>query len=68
MNGKIINSRYKAKIFNALDGLFRGRTNGAIIIVSKNFEQSDNLKEILQDEVEFIKELILILRNYLPSS
>jgi len=68
MNGKIIINRYRARIFTALDGLFRGRTNGAIIIVSKNFEQSDNLKEILQDEVEFIKELISILRNYIPSS
>ena len=68
MNGEIINSRYKAKIFNALDGLFRGRTNGAIIIVSKNFEQSDSLKEILKDEVEFVRELLPILRTYLPSS
>jgi EpsI family protein len=68
MNGKIINSRYKAKIFNALDGLFRGRTNGAIIIVSKNFEQSDNLKEILKDEMEFARELLPVLRTYLPSS
>ena len=68
MNGKIINSRYKAKIFNALDGLFRGRTNGAIIIVSKNFEQSDNLKEILNDEVDFVRELLPVLRTYLPSS
>ena len=68
MNGKIIINRYRARIFTALDGLFRGRTNGAIIIVSKNFEQSDNLKEILNDEVEFVRELLPVLRTYLPSS
>ena len=68
MNGKIIISRYRARIFTALDGLFRGRTNGAIIIVSKNFEQSDNLKEILNEEVEFVCELLPVLRTYLPSS
>jgi EpsI family protein len=68
MNGEIINSRYKAKIFNALDGLFRGRTNGAIIIVFKNFEHPDSLKEILKDELEFVRELLPVLRTYLPSS
>jgi EpsI family protein len=68
MNGEIINSRYKAKIFNTLDGLFRGRTNGAIIIVSKNFENNDSLKEVLRDELEFVREFLPILRNYLPSS
>lgn len=68
MNGKIINSRHKAKIVNAFDGLFRGRTNGAIIIVSKNVDQSDNLKEALNDEMKFVSELIPVLRTYLPSS
>jgi EpsI family protein len=68
MNGKIINSRYKAKIFNAVDGLFRGQTNGAIIIISKNFERADSPTEILKDEVEFVRELLPVLRTYLPSS
>jgi len=68
MNGKIIASRYRARIFTALDGLFRGRTNGAIIIVSKTFESPDSLKEILRDETEFVRELLPVLRNYLPSS
>ena len=68
MNGKIIASRYKAKVLNALDGLFRGRTNGAIIIVSKNFENTDSLKEVLRDELEFVREFLPILRHYLPSS
>jgi len=68
MNGKIVSSRYKAKIFNAINGLFRGRTNGAIIIVSKNFEGADNPKEILKDELEFVRELLPVLQRYLPSS
>jgi EpsI family protein len=68
MNGEIMNSRYKAKIFNAVDGLFRGRTNGAIIIVSKTFERADSPTEILNDEVEFVRELLPVLRTYLPSS
>jgi EpsI family protein len=68
MNGKIIASRYRARIFTALDGLFRGRTNGAIVIVSKNVEHPDSLKEILKDEMEFVSELIPVLGTYLPSS
>ena len=68
MNGQIINSRHKAKILNAFEGLFRGRTNGAIIIVFKNVERSDNLKEILNDEMEFVSNLMPVLRTYLPSS
>jgi EpsI family protein len=68
MNGKIIISRYRARIFTALDGLFRGRTNGAIVIVSKAFEHTDNPKDTLEDEVGFVQELLPLLRNYLPSS
>jgi len=68
MDGKIITSRYRARIFTALDGLIRGRTNGAIVIVSKNVEHPDSLKEILKDEMEFVGELFPILRTCLPSS
>ena len=68
MNGKIILSRYRAKIFNAVDGLLRGQTNGAIVVVAKNFEHPDSLGEIVKDEVEFVQELIPILRHFLPSS
>lgn len=68
MNGKMIISRYRAKIFTFFDGFFRGRTNGAIIIVSKNFEDLNSIKETLKDEVDFVRELLPILRTYLPSS
>ncbi len=68
LNGKMIVSRYKAKIFTFFNGFFRGRTNGAIIIVSKNFEDLDSIKESLKDEVDFVRELFFILPDYLPSS
>lgn len=68
INGKIIISRYRAKIFTFFEGFFRGRTNGAIVVVAKNFEHPDSLGEIVKDEVEFIQELIPILRHFLPSS
>ena len=66
-NGRIVNSRYEAKIFTVLDGFFRGRTNGALIIVSKNLEDRDRLKEIINSEVEFAQELLPVLQSYLPS-
>ena len=68
LNGRIVTNRYKAQLFTILDGLTRGRNNGAIVIVSRTIEQSDNTNDMLNDGVGFIQNLLPILHDYLPSS
>ena len=66
-NGTIVTSRYKAQLLTILDSFTRGRTNAAIVVVSKNIEHPDSLNDILKDEMEFVQALFPVLRNYLPS-
>jgi EpsI family protein len=68
LNGRIITNRYKAQFFAILYGLFRGRTNGAIIIISRDIGSRDNIKDTLNEETGFIRELLPVLPSYLPSS
>lgn len=65
LNGGIITDPYKAKLTSTLDALLRGRTNGAIVMVSAALDQPDD-SQIVEDEKGFTQDLIPILRDYLP--
>lgn len=67
MNGRIVIGLCKVRLITILNSLIRGRTDGAIIIVSSNLEHPNNLEKVIDDEVKFIQELIPILDKYLPS-
>jgi EpsI family protein len=66
-NGKIIANNYKAKFITAIDGLIHRRTNGAIIIVSGDIENRDDVRVLLDDEIEFIRNALPLLKQYLPT-
>ena len=65
LNGRIITNKYRVKLFTALDGLFYRRTNGAFVIVYSDLKHSDEINYVLNDEVEFVKKTIPILRGLL---
>jgi len=56
LNGRIVTSRYWAKAYTVWDVLAKGRSNGAVILVSGESSHAEN----------FVKDLIPLLNDYLP--
>ena len=67
LNGRAVASRYKAKFLTSVDGLIRGRTNGAIIMLYSQVKNADKTDEVFRNEDDFAKIMLNILGNYLPS-
>jgi EpsI family protein len=65
VNGRIIANNIKAKVITAIDGLVRRRTNGAVVIISGDLNNSGEVENILEDEVEFVESFLPIISNYL---
>ncbi|MBI5180229.1 MAG: exosortase W [Nitrospirae bacterium] len=66
LNGWIVANAYKAKLITALDGAIHRRTNGAIIMIYSALKHSEDLQNALNNEMEFAKEIIPTLHDYLP--
>jgi EpsI family protein len=66
INGKIVADRYEAKLITTLDGLVHRRTNGAIIIISSDLYNSEDLEKVLKDEVQFAQALFPFLSQSIP--
>jgi EpsI family protein len=66
LNGQIIANNYKAKFVTAINGLFHRRTNGAIVMVSSNVNDSDDFEKVLKDEVQFVQALFPFLSQSIP--
>jgi EpsI family protein len=65
LDGHAIADNYKAKFITAMDGLFRRRTNGALIMVSGTINTSD--KDIaLNNQMDFVRKLFPFLKILLP--
>ena len=67
LNGRIVSSNYKAKFIMALDGLIHRRTNGAIIIVSGDIKNRDDIRVLLDDEIDFVRNALPVLKQYLST-
>ncbi len=65
LNGRITADRYKIKLFTIIESLIHQRTNGATIIISGNLTGPGARGKTLNDEVEFSRQLIPVLNNYL---
>lgn len=65
LNGRIVANRYKAKFMTALDGLIHGRTNGAVVIVFSRLSRLDELNEVQNHEIEFIRETFPVFKDRL---
>jgi EpsI family protein len=67
LNGRIITNKYYCKFLSALDGLIRSRNNIAVVIVSSNLGQRDEIQGVSKEQEEFVTEILPVLKNYLPS-
>ena len=66
LNGRIVANKNLAKFMTAIDGFMYRRTNGAMVLVSSNLNNSDELQKVLKGETEFVQVLLPVLSNYLP--
>jgi len=66
INGRIVTGRLAAKLYRAWDGLVRGRTNGAIIILSSDLASDENPNEAEEQIKEFIRTTYPFFLDYLP--
>jgi exosortase D (VPLPA-CTERM-specific) len=66
LNGRVISDRMIAKAYTAWDSLIRGRSNGAIVIVTSEIADQTSGSKISQADQEFIRAIDPLLRDYLP--
>ncbi len=66
LNGRIVTSRSTARIYTLLDALLRRRTNGALILVSRELGSGDDPAAVRAVQEAFVQSLMPILRGYLP--
>lgn len=66
INGRVVSSRYEAKLLTALDGLLRRRTNGAIVMIFSRLGNSADTAAVMKDEEDFARSLMPELKSYLP--
>ena len=66
LNGRIVTDRYTAKIYTTGDALLKGRTNGAVIMVSSDFEGAEDRQQMPKATEQFIQRVMPLVRDYLP--
>lgn len=65
VDGRVIADRYRAKLAMTFNGLFWGRSNGALVLIS--VPNPDDPEDEARSEEDFARELLPVLRGYLPS-
>lgn len=65
INGHIIANRYEAKLLTAVNGAIRNTTNGAIIMITSEFNGSSEVNELTRTDESFIMELQPLLSTHL---
>jgi exosortase D (VPLPA-CTERM-specific) len=67
LNGRIVADKSKAKAWMVWDGLTRGRTNGAVVILSSEWSIDGVLSEDPNARDAFVREVLRTLKRYLPA-
>lgn len=65
LNGRIVASRYKAKLMTAFNGLVHRRSNGAVVIVSSPTVPGGT-EGAQRDAVSFVRDLLPVLDDLIP--
>ncbi len=68
INGRIVADRRLSKLYTVVDGIFRGRTNGAIVVLSGDVTEDGALKEVYASETELASGLMPVLKDILGAS
>ena len=67
LNGRIVADKYEAKAWMVWDGLTRGRTNGAVVILSSDWAIDGVLSGDPEARDAFVREVLRNLKRYLPA-
>jgi EpsI family protein len=66
INGRIVTSRLTGKLYTAWSGLVRGRSNGAIVILSCDVAPNEDLNGAEEGLKDFIRTAYPLFREFLP--
>ncbi len=66
LNGRMVANRFVAKAYLAWNSLVLKGTNGAVVMLSSDFDREEDLPRVMTDSEELIQETIPILSQYLP--
>ncbi len=66
INGRILSNRFTAKLHRLWNGMIRGRTNGAIVILSSDLATGESPNGAEEQMKEFIRDVYPLLQDYLP--
>ena len=66
--GRILTNAYQMKIYNFWDALIKKRTDGALIRVISPVASSENIEDADKRLQSFIREIIPLLNEYIPTS
>lgn len=67
LNGRIIANRYLAKFYSTWDAIFRGRTNGALIMLTKEIPTGEAAQDEIAEMMNFARKVYSITRHFLPT-
>ncbi len=68
LNGRIVGDKYMAKLCTIWNALAKGRTNGAVIMITTRLKNRKDLTTGLTEAENFAKKISPILGNYLPQA
>lgn len=68
INGRIVADRRLSKLYTAIDGVFHGRTNGAIVVLSGDVADDGALQAVYASETELASGLMPVLKDILGAS
>ena len=66
LNGRIVTDKYMAKAYTIWDAFTRGRTNGAVIILTTDFQKEEDPSGILSKTEDLVGKVYQLLEKYLP--
>lgn len=66
VGGRIAADQYSAKARTTLDSIIRGRSNGAIVLASRNIIKEQPETDELANTRQFVTDLLPALREFLP--
>jgi EpsI family protein len=67
LNGRVVASMYRGKLFMMWDALTRRRTNGAVVMVAWERADSPSADAARQHAIAFVQAVIPLLPHYIPS-
>jgi EpsI family protein len=66
LGGRVVADRFAQKFYTAIGGIFLRRTNGAMLMLSREITADASVEEVLRDEAMLAGDMIEALRGMVP--